>query len=120
MVGNGILAFAVLFIVVIFIYMSFQLQRKRIGDHHFLGSYTIELVSGFTGDSISIFINDSLIKNKQIIKEPYTIKIDRFAEESALFIVNRKNNEVYTFDLSEKGGNYKFEKDSDGIKQLAK
>lgn len=28
MVGNGILAFAVIFVVVIFIYMSLRLQRK--------------------------------------------------------------------------------------------
>lgn len=29
MVGNGILAFAVIFVVVIFVYMSLRLQRKK-------------------------------------------------------------------------------------------
>ena len=52
-------------------------------------------------------------------EEPYTVEIGRFAEQSALLIDN--NTElVSTFDLSEKGGTYQFEKESDGIKQLAK
>ena len=29
MVGNGILAFAVIFVVVIFVYMSLRLQREK-------------------------------------------------------------------------------------------
>ena len=32
MVGNGILAFAVIFVVVIFIYMSMRLQQKQSGQ----------------------------------------------------------------------------------------
>lgn len=31
MVGNGILAFAVIFVVVIFVYMSMRLQRRKTG-----------------------------------------------------------------------------------------
>ena len=115
MVGNGILAFAVIFVVVIFIYMSMQ-QEER----HFIETYTISLVKGFTGDSISLFVNDSLISNKTIIKEPYTVEVGRFAEQSALLIVDNKTELVSTFDLSERGGNYQFEKEEDGIKQLAK
>ena len=32
MVGNGILAFAVIFVVVIFVYMSMRLQQKKSED----------------------------------------------------------------------------------------
>ena len=40
MIGNGILAFAVIFVVVIFVYMSMRLQRQKEGErqnlqHHF-------------------------------------------------------------------------------------
>ena len=35
MVGNGILAFAVIFVVVIFIYMSMRLQQKQQEERHF-------------------------------------------------------------------------------------
>ena len=120
MVGNGILAFAVIFVVVIFIYMSMRLQQKQQEERHFIETYTISLVKGFTGDSISLFVNDSLISNKTIIEEPHTVEVGRFAEQSALLIVDNKTELVSTFDLSERGGNYQFEKEEDGIKQLAK
>ena len=111
MVGNGILAFAVIFVVVIFVYMSLRLQREKEANRHFSETYSIQLTKGFVGDSISLFVNDSLIMNKQI-------KEERFAEQSALMIVNNQTETVAAFDLSEKGGTYRFEKDIDGIKQL--
>lgn len=120
MVGNGILAFAVIFVVVIFVYMSMRLQRENQTERHFIETYSISLVKGFAGDSISLFINDSLILNKSLTEEPYTIEIGRFAEQSALLIVDNRTELVSTFDLSEKGGTYRFEKEADGIKQLAR
>ena len=102
MVGNGILAFAVIFVVVIFIYMS------------------LRLVKGFAGDSISLFVNDSLIANQVMQEEAFTVEVGRFAEQSALMIVDNKPEIASVFDLSEKGGTYQFEKETDGIKQLAK
>ena len=109
MVGNGILAFAVIFVVVIFVYMSLRLQREKEANRHFSETYSIQLTKGFVGDSISLFVNDSLIMNKQIKEEPTAIEVGRFAEQSET---------VAAFDLSEKGGTYRFEKDIDGIKQL--
>lgn len=118
MVGNGILAFAVIFVVVIFVYMSLRLQREKQAERHFIETYTINLTKGFTGDSLSLFINDSLIINSRITEEPVTIEVGRFAEQSALMIVDNLTDEVSAFDLSEKGGIYRFEKDADGVKQL--
>ena len=115
MVGNGILAFAVIFVVVIFIYMSLRLQRENQAERHYIETYTISLVKGFAGDSISLFVNDSLIAN-QVMQE----EAGRFAEQSALMIVDNKTEIASVFDLSEKGGTYQFEKETDGIKQLAK
>ena len=43
MIGNGILAFAVIFIVVVFVYMSMRLQRNKEADRHFIETYTINL-----------------------------------------------------------------------------
>lgn len=120
MVGNGILAFAVIFVVVLFIYISMKMQREKQAEKHFTEAYTINLAKGFAGDSISVFINDSLILNKQISEEPVSIEVTRFADQSALMIVDNRTEELSTFDLSEKGGTYSFEKDADGVKQLAK
>ena len=120
MVGNGILAFAVIFVVVIFIYMSMRLQQKKESERHFIETYSISLVKGFAGDSISLLINDSLISCKAITDEPYTVEVGRIAEQSALMIVDNQTELVSIFDLSENGGSYRFEKEEDGIKQLAK
>ncbi len=120
MVGNGILAFAVIFVVVIFIYMSLRLQKEKQSERHFLETYSINLVKGFTGDSLSLFINDSLVMNKTIMEEPVAVDINRFAEESALMIVDNITEQVSVFDLSKKGGSYRFEKDAEGIKQLSR
>ena len=59
MVGNGILAFAVIFVVVIFVYMSMRLQQQKAENRNFIETYTITLTKGFAGDSTSTFINDS-------------------------------------------------------------
>ncbi len=83
--------------------MSMRLQQKQQEERHFIETYTISLVKGFTGDSISLFVNDSLISNKTIIEEPYTVEVGRFAEQSALLIVDNKTELVSTFDLSERG-----------------
>lgn len=118
MIGNGILAFAVIFIVVIFIYMGMRMQRQKDEDRRFEGTYTISLTKGFAGDSVSVFINDSLLMNKQITAEPTTIEVGRFAEQSALMIVNNATEKVSTFDLSEQGGTYQFEKNAEGIQMV--
>lgn len=120
MLGNGILAFAVIFVVVIFVYMSLRMQREQQAERHFIETYTFTLVKGFAGDSISLFVNDSLIVNKTMTEEPFAIEVGRFDEQSALLIVDNKTELVSTFDLSERGGSYQFEKDADGIKQLAR
>ena len=120
MVGNGILAFAVIFVVVIFIYMSLRLQRENQAERHYIETCTISLVKGFAGDSTSIFINDSLLVNRTIAEEPFTIEVKRFAEQNALMIVNNATEKLSLFELSEKGGEYRFEKEGEEVKQLAK
>ena len=75
MIGNGILAFAVIFVVVIFVYMSMRLQRQKEGERHFAETYNITLVKGFAGDSISILLNDSVLADRRIGEEPFNIEV---------------------------------------------
>lgn len=119
MVGNGILAFAVIFVVVIFVYMSMRLQRQKEGGRYFAETYSITLTKGFAGDSISILLNDSILVDRCIDREPFTLEVKRFAEQSALMIVDRTTDKLSLFELSEKGGSYRFEKEGNNVKQLA-
>lgn len=120
MIGNGLLAFAILVVVALFLYISMRNQPgKDDADRYFTELYTISLVSGFANDSLSIFINDSLLVNKQITEEPFVFEVPRFAEQSTLMIVDNMTDQLSVFDLSERGGKLSFSKDKDGIKQLA-
>lgn len=119
MIGNGILAFAVIFVVVIFVYMSLRLQRGKEGERYFAETYTITLVKGFVGDSVSIYLNDSLLTDQNIASEPFSLEVKRFAEQSALMIVDNLTEKLSLFELSEKGGTYRFEKEGEEVKQLA-
>lgn len=118
MIGNGILAFAVIFVVVLFVYMSMRLQREHEGGRYYAEQYTFSLVKGFEGDSVSIFLNDSLLLNKIIDRSPFNLEVKRFAEENALMIVDNATERISLFELSEKGGTYRFEKEGDEVKQL--
>ncbi len=119
MIGNGILAFAVIFIVVIFVYMSMRLQQQKKGERYFAEAYHITLTKGFAGDSISVLLNDSMLIDQRIGEEPFTFEVKRFAEQSALMIVDKATDKLSLFELSEKGGNYRFEKEGDEVKLLA-
>jgi hypothetical protein len=118
MIGNGILAFAVIFVVVAFVYMSMRVQQEKKGEKKYTETYTITLVKGFTGDSLSLFINDSLLLNKCIVQVPVSIKTTRFTEQSALIIVDNLTEGIFVFDLSEKGEAISLIKDINGIRRL--
>jgi hypothetical protein len=121
MIGNGLLAFAVLIIIALFLYLSMKAQRDKDGtNRYYTEMYTINLTKGFLNESYSVFINDSLLVNQVIDKEPFVIEVKKFADRNALMIVDNKTDGLSTFDLSERGGDLSFIKDEDGIKQLAR
>lgn len=104
MIGNGILAFAVIAIVVVFLYLSLRLKSEKENGKQFSEVYNIELVKGFIGDSISVYVNDSLLLNSRITKDSLWLSVKRFASESALLVVDNQTEKISTFNLSEKGG----------------
>ena len=114
MIGNGILAFAVIIVIVIFLYMSFRLKSDKENNRHFSGIYNIELIKGFIGDSISIYVNDSLLFNRKIAQDSVRLQVDRFADESALLVVDNYTDKVSTFSLRESGEDVYLRKE-DGI-----
>ena len=118
MIGNGILAFAVFLVVIIFLYMSMREQRKKEEERHYAETYTIELVKGFAGDSTSVYLNDSLLLNRTPGDAPLAIEVKRFAEQSALMIVDNATEKLSLFELSERGGTYRFGKEDGQVKLL--
>ena len=111
MIGNGILGFAVICVVVIFSYMSMRLSQQKEQERRFLETYTITLEQGFAGRSVSVYLNDSLLLDSLLQHEPLTLTVGRFAEQNALMIVDNPTEKIALFELSEQGGHYRFERE---------
>lgn len=114
MIGNGILAFGVFFIVCLFLYLSFRTSKT---DKTKVSSdlYTIQIGNSFAGDSISVYVNDSLLLNCTMGSTALTLQVNRFAEENALMIVDNKSDEITPFSLNPKGSIVNVEKENEKI-----
>lgn len=114
MIGNGILAFGVFFVVCLFLYLSFRTARN---DQTKVSSdlYTIQIGNSFAGDSISVYVNDSLLLNCTMGSTALTLQVNRFAEENALMIVDNKSDEITPFSLNPKGSIVNVEKENGKI-----
>lgn len=111
MIGNGILAFGVFFIVCLFLYLGFRGQAKNNDKaQNFDDLYAIEITNSFTGDSLSVYINDSLLFNSTIGNTAIKFQIKRFAEESTLMVVDNHTDEMTPFNLSSKGSMVEIQK----------
>lgn len=84
-----------------------QIARTKSG---FPEIYTIELTGSFAGDSISVYINDSLLLNRTLDKSDLKFQIARFDEESMLMIVDNRTEKVTPFNLNPEGSFTRIEK----------
>lgn len=111
MIGNGILAFGVFFIVCLFLYLGFRNQSKSDGkEKAFAGIYTVEITDSFTGDSLSVYINDSLLFHSSVGNTAVKFQVKRFAEESTLMVVDTRTDEITPFNLNSEGSQVTIEK----------
>ena len=57
--------------------------------------------------------------NHTITEEPLTLEVGRLDVQNALMIVDNATEKISLFELSERGGEYRFEKEGEEVKQLA-
>ena len=103
MVFNAVLFIAVLVVCGIFLYMAYTFKRDANKKVTYEGRYHIEVNNDFVGQSLSIYVNDSLLWNQTMPDTLVTLNIDRFAEESALLIVDNATDTATPFNLDPKG-----------------
>lgn len=118
MVGNGILAFAVIAVVVIFVYMSMRVQQQKSAERHFLETYAITLDPTFAGRATSVYLNDSLLVSREMTDEPFSVEVARFAEMSALLIVDNETEKIAFFELDAAGGSYTFSRRDGEVRRV--
>ena len=110
MVFNAVLFFAVLFITALFLYLAYTFKRDADKVVSYKGRYHIELSTDFAGESLSIYVNDSLLRNSIMPDTLVTLDIDRFAEESALIVVDNTTDAATPFNLSKEGSKVQVKK----------
>lgn len=94
-----------------FLYLGFRNQSKNNDkEKTFAGIYTVEIADSFTGDSLSVYINDSLLFNSNIENATVKFQVKRFAEESTLMIVDNHTDEITPFNLNPEGSQITVEK----------
>ena len=103
MVFNAVLFFAVLIVCGIFLYMAYTFKRDANKKVTYEGRYHIEMSADFAKENLCVYINDSLLWDQAMPDTLITIHIDRFAEESALIIVNKETDNATPFNLDKKG-----------------
>ena len=103
MVFNAVLFFAVLAITAIFLYLSFTLKRDAEKIITYEGKYEIALSKDFAGQSLSIYVNDSLLLNQVMPDSVLHLCVDKFAEESVLMIVDNNTDNTTPFNLNPEG-----------------
>lgn len=106
MAGSFLLAFAVIIIVVVFLYMSMRSDWDPSKPKTYHEKYQIALTSGFAGDSIKMMIGDSVIFNGLVTEEPLVLNINRFEQNSSLLVIDPKTDAIGIIELSQKGGIY--------------
>ena len=103
MVFNAVLFIAVLVVCGIFLYMAYTFKRDANKKVTYEGRYHIEVNNDFVGQSLRIYVNDSLLWNQAMPDTLVILDIDRFAEESALLIVDNATDTATPFNLDPKG-----------------
>ena len=115
MIGNGMLAFGVFAVIIIFLYMSFRFQRKADKVQTYEGVYNIELTNSFAGDSIAVYLNDTPRRAQPMAHATLQVEINLAAEENALQVVDNKTDKTTPFNLNPEGSRVEVKKSGDVI-----
>ena len=110
MLGNTIVFVGVIFVVVLFIYLSLRMQAQKSDTHYYTEIYDIALEEGFAGGGYTIYMNDSILFDGPLSQGTQHIEVKRFAEESSLLIVDKATEQVSIFELPADGGTFRFAK----------
>lgn len=95
--------------------MSFRFQRKADKVQTYEGVYNIELTNSFAGDSIAVYLNDSLLLDQTMPDANLKVEIKRFAEDNVLMVVDNKTDKTTPFNLNPEGSRVEVKKSGDVI-----
>ena len=115
LIGTAAMAFAVMAIVVIFLFLSaphidFSKKSEKERD-----LYQIEFAKGFASDSAVVYLNDILIWHDIVPSDTTKLHIHRFADENILMVSRSHDDAVSIFNLDKKAGRIILRKERDEV-----
>jgi hypothetical protein len=96
MLMNAILAFALFAIVILFLYISFRFQRKADKQESFADVYVVTTDASLAGDSLSLFVNDSLIATRRVPIDGAADTVRRWTQQNVLMVVAHNDSDRVT------------------------
>lgn len=106
LIGTTAMAFAVMAVVVIFLFLSAPyITFSKVKKKH-TETYHIEFAQGFIGDSAVIYLNDSLLWEGAVLTDTLCLCIDRFTDENTLMVSRTRDDAVNFFPLEPEGGKF--------------
>lgn len=115
LIGTAAMAFAVMAVVGIFIYLSLPYLQKKDVAQPTIDTYQIELSKGFSGDSAIVYLNDSLLWDGFVPSDTFTLRIQRFADENTLMVSRSREDAVSIFNIDIKAGRLILHRSQDEI-----
>lgn len=115
MVFNAVLFIAVVAICFIFLYLAYAMKRDAEKKETYEGKYLIEFSGDFVNESLSIYVNDSLLLNRTMPDTIVRLNINRFAEEHVLMIVDNQTDNTTPFNLNKEGSRVNVRKEKGEI-----
>lgn len=101
--GTGALAFGVICIVFLFIYLTTNLSKVKVNNEAYGDIYQIEFSKNFIGDSTTVYINDSLLWSAKVNTDTIKIRVNRFSEQNMLMVSDHEKEITSSFNLANQG-----------------
>ncbi len=99
--GSVFFFFVIIVTIGLFSYFSLYKYWSKPGDKRF--SYEISFAPSFAGKAYSVYMNDSLLYTGAPVDADTLIRVNRFAEENALLVVNAATDGVSIIQIPDRG-----------------
>ncbi|MBQ8270722.1 MAG: hypothetical protein IJZ22_05895 [Bacteroidaceae bacterium] len=99
--GSVFFFFVIIVTIGLFSYVSLYKYWNKPGDKRF--SYEISFSPAFAGKAYSVYMNDSLLYTGVPVDCDTVLRVNRFAEENALLVVNVVTDGVSILQLPDRG-----------------
>ena len=99
--GSVFFFFVIIVTIGLFAYYSLYKHWNKPGDARF--SYEISFSPSFAGKAYDVYLNDSLVYAGAPVNTDTVLRINRFATDNALLVVDKASDGVSILQISDRG-----------------